>query len=145
MLNYFRFLNCRGHQMKYTTGSIVNLLTLVLGIIIGITLAPKLERNVSAQKTKVVNSCVSEAGVECVTPIMTVGSAGIGKLLVNQIAADQLTVNGYDLLKLNNNMLNALVENRIISIAQAQALVSISHPDKQLRFASSVATPPKAK
>jgi len=131
--------------MKYATVSIINLSTLLLGIIIGIALAPKFEGHVSAQQSGVAASCVSNARTECITPVLTVPSAGVGKLLANQIAADQLTVNGYDLLKLNNNILDALVQNHLISVAQAQALVSVSHPDKQLRFQPTVPQPPKTK
>jgi hypothetical protein len=129
--------------MKYATGSIVNLIALLLGVLIGVTLAPRFERNVSAQPVPTA-TCVDSAGVECVTPIMSVGSAAIGTLLSNRIAADQLTVNGYDVLKLQNNMLSTLVQNHLISVDQANALVSMSHPARQLRFKPN-APPPQSK
>jgi hypothetical protein len=126
--------------MNYTFAALINLVTLLIGIAIGLILAPNV-RTVSAQSA----SCVPSATVECVTPIMTVGSAGIGKLLSNQISSDQLTVNGYDILKLDNNLFSALVQARVITPAQAQSVVDASHPEKTLRFQPQQPSTPPAK
>jgi hypothetical protein len=119
------------------------LMTLVVGIVIGLMLSPRLEHIVSAQKQAPVPTCTSTTDVECVSPIMTVGSAGIGTLLSNRISTDQLTVNGYDILKLQNNLLNTLQQTRTITPEQAQAIANNSHPDKQLRFQPPSPTPPQ--
>jgi hypothetical protein len=129
--------------MKYAFTTLANILTLMVGVGLGLLLAPKLEKGVSAQQmaSTTAPNCVSSATVECVAPIMTVGSAGIGRLLVNQISADQLTVNGYDVLKLDNNLLSAIVNAHILSPEQAKALVEASLADKQLRYQPPAAPP----
>jgi|ERR1035441_1592861 hypothetical protein len=147
--------------VRYAVISAINLAILLVGIAIGVMMAPHIEKTASAQNpaqsaatagAKAVQgaaqsaTCVSSATVECVTPLMTVGSAGIGKLLNNQISSDQLTVNGYDVLKLVNNLLGVMVQSKMITPAQAQALAEASHPDKYLRFQPSPQPPtPPAK
>jgi hypothetical protein len=121
-------------KMKNAIGSAITLVTLIVGISIGLMLSPRLEHVVSAQKPAPTPICTSTADIECVSPIMTVGSAGIGTLLSNRISTDQLTVNGYDILKLQNNLLNTLQQTRTITAEQAQAIARDSHPDKQLRY-----------
>jgi hypothetical protein len=144
--------------VRYAAISAINLAILLVGIVLGIILAPHIEQTAiasgSAQKTVSPDpgrvmapqspqspSCVSSATVECVTPIMTVGSAGIGKLLSNQIATEQLSVNGYDILKLDTNLLAAMVASHVITPAQAQALAEASRAEKLLRFQPSTPTP----
>jgi hypothetical protein len=132
--------------MKYALTTLANVLILLLGITIGLLLAPKLEKRVSAQQAQPAASpapsCVSSATVECLTPIMTVRSAGIGILLSNQISADHATVNGYDLLKLDNNIISALIQAHILTPVQAQSLAEASLADKQIRYQP--AAPPPA-
>jgi hypothetical protein len=120
--------------MKNTIGALVILVTLLFGILIGILLAPRIEPRVYAQQHPTAPACVNSADTECLTPIMTVGSAGIGKLVGNQIATDQLSVNGYDILKLQNNMITAMVRGGLITPDAAKALAEASHPDKYLRY-----------
>ncbi|HEX4065102.1 MAG TPA: hypothetical protein VHZ09_03685 [Acidobacteriaceae bacterium] len=141
------FLVYPSWTMKYALTTLANLLLLLVGVTIGLLLAPKLEKRVSAQAepaaSTVAPTCVSSATVECLTPIMTVGSAGIGKLLSNQIAADRLTVNGYDLLKLDNNIISVFIQAHILTQDQAKALAEASLADKQLRY-QPPAPPPAA-
>ena len=139
--------------VRYAIISAINLAILLAGITLGVMLAPHIEKTASAQSPaqsaatagarEVQGACVSSATVECVTPIMTVGSAGIGKLLNNQISSDQVTVNGYDVLKLVNNLLTAMVQSKVITPAQAQAIAESSHPDKYLRFQPAPTPPTK--
>lgn len=126
--------------MKNTIGALLILVTLLLGIIIGILLAPRIEPNVYAQQAAAPApsppppACVSSANVDCITPIMTVASAGIGKLLSNQISADHLTVNGYDVLKLDNNILNVMIQAHILTQDQAKSVAEASLAEKQIRY-----------
>jgi hypothetical protein len=119
--------------MKNIIGVLVILVTLLVGIIIGVLVAPRIETNVYAQQ-HTAPACVNSADTECLAPIMTVGSAGIGRLLSNRIAVDQLDVNGYDILKLQNNMLTAMIRGGVITPDAAKALGESSHPDKYLRY-----------
>ncbi len=138
---------CMG-TMKYALTTLANLVTLLVGISIGLMLAPKIERRVFAQQTPAAApaptpSCVSNETVECVTPIMTVGSAGIGRLLSNQISADHISINGYDLLKLDNNIINVFIQTHVLTLDQAKSLIEASLADKQLRY-QPPAPPPTA-
>ena len=139
--------------MKNTITSLLILVSLLIGIIIGILLSPHIERAASAQqKPASTPACAPSSDTECITPIMTVGSAGIGKLLSNEISSDHLAVNGYDILKLDNNLLNAMIRAGVVTPDQAKALVEDSHPDKYLRYQPAqpppqpqTATPPTSK
>lgn len=131
----------RIEAMKYTLAAFFNAMTLVVGVLLGVALAPKIEKNAIAQQPTQISSqtaptpaCTPSATVECVSPIMTVGSAGIGTLLANRIAADQLAVNGYDVLKLENNILNVMISKNLLTPDQAHKMAEDSRPDKLLRF-----------
>jgi hypothetical protein len=133
---------CMG-TMKYAITTLANLLTLSVGIAIGLLLAPKVEKRVFAQQSPAAApACVSSANVECITPIMTVGSAGIGKLVANQISTDHLSVNGYDVLKLDNNLLDVMINSHMLTPDQGKSLAEASLADKQLRYQPP--TPPPA-
>jgi hypothetical protein len=129
--------------MNSALNSAINLVTLLLGIGIGLLLAPRIETKVSAQTPPAAtpSECVDSATVECVSPVITAGTAGFGKVLANQIATDQLTVGGYDIMKLQNNVLTALVARGAFTDTQARSLVEASHPPKQLRFRPPAAPP----
>lgn len=73
------------------------------------------------------------ATVECVKPVFTAGSAGIGTLLAGRIAADSLVVNGYDVLKLQNELLDMLAR-RGVPANEIRAAIERSKPDKQLKL-----------
>ncbi len=125
--------------MKHSVIALLTLATLMVGIVLGLLIAPRFEHRVLAQNGTG-DPCST---AECITPTMTVGSAGIGTLLSNRISADQLTVNGYDVLVLQNNILSALVQNGALTAAQAKAAADQSHPAHPLRFKPFVApTPP---
>jgi hypothetical protein len=126
----------RSAIMRYAVISAINLVILLVGVVLGVILAPHIEGSASASSAQAAQSpvCVSSATVECVIPLMTVGSGAIGKLLSNQISSDQLTVNGYDILKLDNNLLNALISGKVITTAQGQTIAETARPDKILRF-----------
>jgi len=132
----------RSAIVKYAAISTKNLAALLVGIFLGITFAPHLEHKVSAAPPQLPTvstqspapACVPSSTVECVTPIMIISSAGIGTLLTNRIASDQVIVNGYDVLKLENNILNAMVKHKVITPQEAGDIASQSHPDKTLRF-----------
>ncbi|MGC2745011.1 MAG: hypothetical protein WA672_17680, partial [Candidatus Angelobacter sp.] len=75
--------------------------------------------------------------VEEIQPVFTAGSAGIGILLSNRIESDTLVVNGFDVMKLNEGILNYLatrptaeradVEN-IIAKSRAEVFYKIKEP-----------------
>jgi hypothetical protein len=70
---------------------------------------------------------------ECVTPGVGMPSAAIGTLLVGRFASDSAMVNGYDVLKLQDSILNALQRKGILSPAEAQAVANNAKVEKPLR------------
>ena len=60
-------------------------------------------------------------------------SAAIGTLLVGRFASDSAMVNGYDVLKLQDSILNALQRKGILSPAEAQAVANNAKVEKPLR------------
>lgn len=144
----------RTETMKYTLAAFFNAMTLAVGILLGFALSSRLDTTASAQQSHAASAapqtssqaCTSSATVECVAPIMTVGSAAIPTLLSSRIATDQLAVNGFDILKLENNILNSMIAHHVITTADAQQIIDNSHPDKFLRFqppTPAPSTPPK--
>jgi hypothetical protein len=119
--------------MKDFLNSLVTLLTLLAGIVIGILIGPRMEQTALAYQSQI-PICVNSATVECVTPVITIDAGAIGKLLSNQIATNQVTVNGYDLLKLQNKLITELLRKQVLTGTEARFIIDSSHPDKQLQL-----------
>jgi|ERR1700678_44393 hypothetical protein len=88
-----------------TLGKLANLLTLVIGLGIGFTAGvvyhPRQE--VQAQTVQPPAPTVKD-----VSPVMISPSIGTNLLLAHEIATDSLVVNGYDLLKMQQGIINYL-------------------------------------
>ena len=68
---------------------------------------------------------------EEISPIMTVGSAGIGTLLANRVASDQIMANGYDVLKLDEGILQLIQRKTFATDSELQGVVDrakVAHP-----------------
>lgn len=113
----------------------LNVFTLFVGIGIGVLIRPSLSTPVHAQQVS-----SSEPKIEEIQPIMTVGSAGIGIVLAGQVEADHLVVNGLDILKLNQGIVNYLATRPLAERADLQKIVNDSKPDVFYRVKS--AAPP---
>lgn len=78
---------------------------------------------------------------------MTVGSAGIGTLLANRIAADSATVNGYDVLKLDEAILQLIQRKTFATNSELQSTVDSAKVARPLRIklpaSPSTQNPPK--
>jgi hypothetical protein len=116
--------------LKYTAATVINFLTLLVGIAIGVGLAPRLNKlvrvsaaEVQAQVTAPQSGMVPPK-VTPVTPMMTGGSIGVYLVLAHQVQADQLVVNGYDVLKLQQGELNLLA--RFVPAPDIAAVVNNS-------------------
>jgi hypothetical protein len=107
--------------MKNALASAINLTTLLIGIAIGIMLAPHIEKPAQAgiaqsqtaapaPATSVPPQAVepSNSNVEQISPVMTAGSEGIYLILAHHTQTDELVVNGLDMLKLQQGELNLL-------------------------------------
>jgi hypothetical protein len=114
---------------QYICISLINLGFLVTGIALDRMFL--LEETVYAQ-AQAATSVTPD--YEEITPTMTVGSAGIGTLLVNRIAADQLTVNGYDVLKLDEGIMQLIRQKTLTQSSELDALVATAKVSRPLRM-----------
>jgi len=109
--------------VKYTVASAINLAILIVGVVIGVMLAPRFTGTTNAQPissnaqqpptfTQTVNQGLPMPEVQPkVTPVMpgmTTGTVGIFLILAHHVQSDELVVNGYDILKLQNAELQLL-------------------------------------
>src|SRR4051794_30400232 len=102
--------------VRYTIASAINLAILTLGVVVGVFIAPHFTKTASAnpisetQAASVQNQAPSpiptpaSSGpkITTVQPGMTTGTVGIYLILAHHVQSDELVVNGYDLLKLQN-------------------------------------------
>lgn len=119
--------------MKYALTTLANLLTLVVGITIGLLLAPHIEKSVHATSAEpqaatpgttfsgAITQQSAEPKVTTVQPSMTTGTIGIYLILSHHIQSDELVVNGYDVMKLQNAELSLL--SRFVPASEIQAAV----------------------
>ena len=74
-----------------------------------------------------------ESKFECVSPVISGGAAAFGVLLANRTASDQAMVNGFDILKLQQLILNTLQERRVLSAPDVQGIIQSARVEKPLR------------
>lgn len=122
--------------MKNALTSLVNLVTLMLGIAIGVLIAPYFEKRAqayalqqrpqSAQTTppSLASSGQPAARPEQITPGMTMGSFASYLVLTHHLQTDELIVNGIDMLKLQEGELQLLSEIQGISQQRVQGIVN---------------------
>jgi len=70
---------------------------------------------------------------ECIIPAVGFPSAAIGTLLVGRMASDSMTLNGFDLLKLQDGLLTALQKKGILTAAEAENIIKNAKVEKPLR------------
>jgi len=138
--------------MRNVLASLVNLVTLLIGITVGIILAPHFEKPAHAislpeqvggnnfQLPVFGSSPVAAVPditpkITPVQPMISGGTAGFYMVLSHHVQADELVVNGYDLLKLQNAELQMLsrfvsptdIRNAVIE-SKSPELFQISEP-----------------
>jgi hypothetical protein len=113
--------------MKHAAAAAVNLLTLFVGISIGLLLAHYEPGRAFAQPTP--------QQFEEITPGLTSGTAAFGTLLAGRIAADEMTVRGIDLVKLHENTLGLLAsKHSLFTQLEVQGVIEKSKATKPLRM-----------
>lgn len=126
----------------YFKVSAINATLLATGFLLG-TVAPR------GASTTVVRAQSQHAGVsqpqpqfEDISPTITAGSAGFGTLLAGRIAADKIMVQGVDIAKLQENLLNLLASKPgVFSQAEVQSVIDRARADRPLRI--KIPEPPK--
>jgi hypothetical protein len=145
--------------VRYAVISAINLAILITGIVLGIMMAPHLETSASAREPQAATPQTASANptssvpaqqdqYEEVAPAILIGSIGTETLLAHRIAADQLMVNGYDVLAMQEGVLNLLKNKGVGSYRDIDALVERAKVPKPLRVkmpAAAQPTPPSPK
>ena len=135
--------------MKYAIISAINLAILLVGIAIGVMLAPHIEKSASAynavgqgdqQSPQPAAASKSEDEYEEVTPMITAGSMATATLLAHRIAADQIMVNGYDVMAIDEGLINLLKNKGVLSYRELDALIEHAKVPRPLRI--KLAPPP---
>jgi hypothetical protein len=72
--------------------------------------------------------------IQDVTPGVTIGSLGSNLILAHEIAADRLTVNGYDVMLLQQNILSYLGNRPLAERADIQNIVNASRASTVYRI-----------
>ncbi len=113
--------------MRNGFAAVVNLTTLVLGILIGFALARVPQTEAAAQQ--------AQPQFEEVSPVMTAGSAAFGTLLAGRLAADEIAIQGIDLVKLHQNTLNLLgTKTALFTKAELESVIQKSRVPTPLRM-----------
>jgi len=124
----------------FNFGSLINLVTLVIGLGIGFLFGSLSHRSVHAQA---VNAPTPQT--EDVTPAMTLGSVGTNLVLAHEVDADKVVVNGIDLLLFDQNVLKYLSRRPGAESADMENIINGSRATVLHRIAAPKApipTPP---
>ncbi|HXN51520.1 MAG TPA: hypothetical protein VN943_06245 [Candidatus Acidoferrum sp.] len=123
-------------DQKYLLGSIVNISTLIIGLVLGFIFGSMRTVIVKAQSTP---------QVEEISPNITSGSAAFGTLLAGRLATDEISVKGFDPIKFDENLLNLLGSKTLLfNRAELQSVADRSKSEKILTMKLPQATPPSA-
>jgi len=139
--------------VRYAVISAINLAILITGIMLGIMLAPHLEKSASASEPQATapqaapanpttNVPVQQDQYEEVSPGILIGSLGTDTLLARRVAADQVMINGYDVLAIQEGVLNLLKNKGVGSYRDIDALVERAKVPKPLRIKMPAAAQP---
>jgi len=131
----------RSAIVRYAVISAINLAILLVGIAIGVTMAPRIEPSASAASGQQVGSAATQtpsAGGVKLTPVqpgMQVGTVAAYLSLAHHIQSDELVVNGINLLQLHQEEINLLAKfvpqqeiNNAIARSKATELYTVATP-----------------
>jgi hypothetical protein len=134
--------------MKNAQIALVNLLTLLVGIAIGVVIAPHVERPVKAADAEgqapVTSQTILPPGnlvgksvaTETARGTTLGGTAGTYLLLAHHIQSDELVVNGIDLLRLEQGELNLLARTPGVSSGDVQRILTDAIETRVYQFES---------
>lgn len=125
--------------MKYAMGSLVNMSTLVIGLLLGFLLGTAHIEVVHSQASP---ETTDTTQYEEVTPGVTTSTMAVHTFLAHRIATDQLMVNGYDIMALHEGVLDALKAKQTLSYRDVDAIVERAKIPKPLRLHQPAAPQP---
>lgn len=117
-------------------GSVVNLLTLIVGLTLGFLVGTAHSTPVHAQATQQIIP---------IQPQVIAPSLGTNLLLAHEIQTDSIVANGYDLLKMHQLTLNYLANQLGANTAAIQDIVNKSKADKLYTLKPPAASKPQEK
>jgi len=117
-------------------GSLLNLLTLAIGMFLGLYLSASHPGLVRAQ---------NQPEIQPITPVATVGSIGSLLVLAHEVQTDSLVVNGYDVMKLQQGILNYLGTQITANPTGLQAIVEGARAKKLYTVKPPAAAQPSPK
>jgi hypothetical protein len=109
-------------------GGLLNLTTLAVGVVLGFLLGIQHFSSVSAQV---------KPTVVPITPGITTGQFGAGLILAHEIQSDKIIANGYDLVKMNEKILNYLLVRAPFDKTALQSIVDDSRAETLYTIKSS--------
>jgi hypothetical protein len=125
----------------YLKISAINLLFLLIGLILGVTimdhsgLVHAQDKGAAAKAEAPSVKPPEDPNVEYVIPGVSLGGPVVtNTLLANRVACDRLQVNGFDVLKLNDAILNLLARKGVASPTDVQAIVQAGKADRPIRI-----------
>jgi hypothetical protein len=125
---------------NYAVGTIVNLTTLAIGLALGYWLAhvqsvyarPEQATSQVQQATPQQQPAApQEVQYEEIIPGVTTGSMAVQTFLAHRIATDELMVNGYDVMALDEGIINLLKNKGIANYRDLDAVIErakVPHP-----------------
>jgi hypothetical protein len=126
-----------------TLGKLVSLAILAVGLAIGFICG---EMYHPQQEVRAQAVAASTPTIQEIQPGMTTGTFGANLVMAHEIAADSLVVNGYDLLKMQNNILVYLSNRPSAERADIQNIVNASRASTiyRIKQQAPMPTPPVA-
>jgi hypothetical protein len=106
-------------------GSLMNSITLIIGLSIGFFAGTVYSSRVHAQTAQ---------AAEEITPQISAGSAAFGTLLAGRFAADEIGTHGTDLFKLETNILNVLASKPFFTHEELQKAIDDARTPKILQM-----------
>ena len=118
-----------------TLGKLVSLAILAVGLAIGFAGGVMYRpQQVQAQ------AATPSPNIQEVSPGVTTGTFGANLILAHEVATDRVIINGYDLMKMQQNILNYLASRPFAEKADIENIIKSSQADTVYRLKQS--TPP---
>jgi hypothetical protein len=126
---------------EFNLGNLVNLITLVIGLSIGFVAGMSYQPHAKVQAQAV---SPPTPDYQDVTPNMTIGSIGTNLLMAHEVDTDQLVINGYDVMKLQQGVINYLANRLGAESADFQNIVNSARPSTlhRLKLQAAPGQPP---
>jgi hypothetical protein len=120
-------------------------LLLCAGVVVGILVAPRIEHSVEAKQTAPITQTAPQTDsgprVIVLQSYSTSGAMGSNVLLAHHLQADIAIVNGYDIMKINQQIINYLASLPVGDSKALSAIVQNSRADEIYEIPNRQQTP----